>query len=141
MPDHATVSTDKAPAALGPYSQAVTLPLGDRTLIFVSGQIAMDPASGQLVEGPPEHQMKQVLDNVSAILEAAGSDFSKVVKTTLFLSDMDSVAACNEAYAAYFVDSPPARATVEVRRLPKDADVEIDVVAYGLSEPVSGGTR
>lgn len=130
MSDHTIVSTDKAPAAIGPYSQAVALPVGDRTLIFVSGQIAIDPASGEYAGGSPAEQMTWVLENVSAILDAAGTGMNKVVKTTMFLSDMSSFPACNEAYAEFFSDRPPARATVEARGLPKGADVEVDVIAY-----------
>jgi 2-iminobutanoate/2-iminopropanoate deaminase len=121
----AVIGTEAAPAAIGPYSQAVRT--GD--LIFVSGQIPLDPASGQLVEGDIRAQTRQVLWNLSAILEAAGSDLSQAVKTTVYLRDLGEFAAMNEVYAEFFADRPPARATVQVARLPRDAAVEIDLVA------------
>jgi len=130
MADHNVISTDGAPSALGPYSQGIVLPIGDRKLVFSSGQIAIDPTTGELIGGPPEEQVRRVLENVRAVLQAAGTDLDKVVKTTMFLTDMDDFAACNAAYAEYFTDSPPARATVEVTKLPLGAVVEIDVIAY-----------
>jgi 2-iminobutanoate/2-iminopropanoate deaminase len=114
-----------APAAIGPYSQAIRT----GNLIFVSGQIPLDPASGQLVAGDVRAQTRQVLKNLSAILEATGSDMSRAVKTTVYLRDLGEFTAMNEVYAEFFGDQPPARATVQVARLPRDAAVEIDVVA------------
>ena len=122
------ISTTQAPAAIGPYSQAVRV--GD--LIFTSGQIPLDPATGALVEGGIGEQTKRVLDNLAAVLHEAGLDMARVVKTTVFLKSMGDFAAMNEIYAQYFAPEgvvPPARSTVEVARLPKDALVEIDVIA------------
>jgi 2-iminobutanoate/2-iminopropanoate deaminase len=130
MADHSVISTDGAPSALGPYSQGIVLPVGDRKLVFVSGQIAIDPAKGELIDGAPAEQVRRVLENVRAVLQAAGSDLAKVVKTTMFLVDMDDFASCNAAYAEYFTESPPARATVEVSKLPLGSAVEMDVIAY-----------
>lgn len=120
------VSTDGAPGAIGPYSQAVRA--GD--FLFCSGQIALDPASGVLVgEGDVAAQTNRVLDNLAAVLEAGGASFASVVKTTIFLADMNHFPIVNEVYAARFSADPPARATVEVSRLPKDVLVEIDAIA------------
>ncbi len=122
------VSTGEAPAAIGPYSQAVRT--GD--LIFASGQVALDPAAGQLVEGGIREQTVRVLKNLQAVLAAAGSDLRNVIKTVVFLKDIRDFAAMNEIYAAYLAPEgvvPPARSTVEVARLPKDALVEIEVIA------------
>ncbi len=119
------LSTAMAPAAIGPYSQAVRT----GNLIFVSGQIPLDPTSGQLVEGDIRVQTRQVLRNLSAILEAAGSTLAKAVKTTVYLRDLAEFAAMNEVYAEFFGNDPPARATVQVARLPRDAAVEIDLIA------------
>ena len=122
------VSTSQAPAAIGPYSQAVRS--GD--LLFLSGQVGFDPATGNVVEGGVEAQTQQVLANVSAVLAAAGLSFSDVVKTTVFLKSMADFAAMNALYGASFAPHgvvPPARSTVEVARLPKDALVEIEVIA------------
>ena len=130
MSDHEIIRTDSAPGAIGPYSQAVALPLGDKTIIYCSGQIAIDPATGELVGGSAAEQAHRVMQNVKGLLDAAGSSVDRVVKTTIFLSSMDDFAEVNEAYASYFIDAPPARSTVEVARLPKDVDVEIEVVAY-----------
>jgi 2-iminobutanoate/2-iminopropanoate deaminase len=121
----ACVSTPNAPAAIGPYSQGVTA----GGLLFTAGQIPLDPASGQLVEGDIRVQTRRVLENLKAILEAGGSSLSAVVKTTVFLKDMGEFAAMNEVYAAYFTQQPPARSTVEVARLPRDVRVEIEAVA------------
>jgi len=130
MADHNVISTDGAPSALGPYSQGIVLPLGDRKLVFSSGQIAIDPATGEFMGGAPEDQVRLLLENVRAILQAAGTDLDRAVKTTMFLTNMDDFAACNAAYAEYFTEAPPARATVEVTKLPLGAVVEIDVIAY-----------
>jgi len=119
------IQTDRAPAAIGPYSQAVAL--GD--LLFCSGQIPLDPATGELVGETAAEQAKQVLSNLAAVLEAGGSGLGKVVKTTIFLASMGDFAAVNEIYAGAFGDHRPARATVEVSCLPKSVLVEIDAIA------------
>jgi 2-iminobutanoate/2-iminopropanoate deaminase len=119
------VQTPHAPAAIGPYSQAVV----SDGWIFCSGQIALDPATMELVKGDVAVQTEQVLKNLKAVLEAAGGALSTVVKTTVFLSDMAYFTAMNEVYARHFTDNRPARATVAVRTLPKNVDVEIECVA------------
>ncbi|NRA64696.1 MAG: RidA family protein [Pseudobacteriovorax sp.] len=119
------VSTVKAPAAVGPYSQAVKL--GE--LLFCSGQVPLDPESGQLVVGGIEHQTHQVMKNISEVLKAADLSLSNIVKTTIFLKDMGNFTAVNEVYASYLEKPYPARSTVEVARLPLDVDVEIEVIA------------
>ena len=119
------ISTPNAPAAIGPYSQAVRI--GD--LLYTSGQIPLDPATGTLVEGDIAVQARQSLSNVKAILEAAGADMSAVVKTTVFLKNMDDFAAMNEVYAQFFAEPYPARSAVQVAKLPKDVLVEIEAVA------------
>ncbi len=127
MPTSRTViSTAQAPQAIGPYSQAIRA----GNLLFCSGQIALDPATGTIV-GPDDvvAQTRQVLDNLGAVLEAAGVGFEAVVKTTVYVSDLDDFAAVNQTYAERFREAPPARATVEVARLPKDVRVEIDAIA------------
>jgi 2-iminobutanoate/2-iminopropanoate deaminase len=121
----AKVSTNSAPAALGPYSQAIALD----GMVYASGQIALDPASGQLVEGDVQAQTHRVLQNLTAVLEAAGSSVANVVKTTVFLTSMSNFTAMNEVYATYFGDEPPARSTVAVAELPKGAQVEIEAIA------------
>ena len=118
------IHTDKAPAAIGPYSQAIKV----GNLLFISGQIPVDPATGAIPEGI-EAQAAQSLTNVKAILAQAGLDMNAVVKTTVFLKDMNDFAAMNEVYATFFPGNPPARSAVEVARLPKDAMVEIEAVA------------
>jgi 2-iminobutanoate/2-iminopropanoate deaminase len=123
--DRQVIRTDLAPAAIGPYSQAIRL--GD--LIFVSGQIPIDPATGKLVEGDIAVQTAQVLKNVAAILESAGSGLAKVLKTTVYLRDLSDFARMNEVYAGFFSQNPPARATVEVSRLPREVAVEIDAIS------------
>jgi 2-iminobutanoate/2-iminopropanoate deaminase len=120
------VSTDAAPGAIGPYSQAVRA--GD--LLFVSGQVAIDPATGRVVEGDVAAETHQVMRNLAAILAAAGASFDHVVRATVFLADMNDFGAMNEVYGSYLSSPAPARATVQVARLPKDARVEIDLVAY-----------
>ena len=127
MSDHGVITTGRAPAAVGPYSQAVR----SGSFLFCSGQIPLDPASGQLVEGGIEAQTVQVLDNLMALLAAAGLTLGDVVKTTVFLVSMDDFPAMNEVYARYFDEDPPARSTIGVAALPKGARVEIDAVAAG----------
>lgn len=120
-----TVSTSDAPAAIGPYSQAVKC----GGYVFASGQIPIDPATGQLVNGGIKDQTSQVLRNLDAVLKAAGSSLEKVVKTTIFIKDMNQFSVVNDVYSLFFADNPPARSTVEVSRLPKDAEIEIEVIA------------
>jgi 2-iminobutanoate/2-iminopropanoate deaminase len=120
-----SIQTDRAPQAIGPYSQAIKA----NGFIFASGQIPLDPATMRIVEGGIEEQTGRVLDNLKAVLEAAGSALDRVVKTTVYLADMNEFTAMNEIYARYFGATKPARATVEVARLPRDVKVEIDVVA------------
>jgi len=119
------VSTDKAPGAIGPYSQAIKA----GGMIFCSGQIPIDPSTGEFVSHDVAEQTKQVLSNLSAVLEAAGSSLDSVVKTTVFLADMGDFAAMNEVYSEFFTENKPARATVQAARLPRDARVEIDCIA------------
>ncbi len=120
-----TVSTDNAPGAIGPYSQAVKT----GNLVFCSGQIPIDSATGEFVSNNVAEQTEQVLKNLSAVLEAAGANLDKVVKTTVFLADMNDFTAMNEVYARYFAENKPARATVQAARLPRDARVEIECIA------------
>ena len=119
------VHTDKAPAAVGPYSQAVKI--GD--MVYTAGQIALDPATGQIVEGDIQAQTERVLQNLQAVLKASGSSLKNVVKTTVFLQDMADFKAMNEVYGRFFDTKPPARSTVQVAGLPLGAQVEIEVVA------------
>lgn len=119
------VATDTAPKAIGPYSQAIVA----NGMVFVSGQIPIVPATGNLIEGPIADQTKQVMMNLAAILEEAGASFSKVVKTTVYLKDMGDFAEMNEVYGNHFPDHKPARATVQVAKLPRDVGVEIDCIA------------
>ena len=119
------VATDKAPGAIGPYSQAVKA----GNLVFVSGQLALDPASGELVTGDIQKEARQALRNLEQILIAAASSLDKVVKTTLFITDMDDFPAVNEVYAEFFPADSPARACVQVSRLPKNANFEVEAVA------------
>jgi 2-iminobutanoate/2-iminopropanoate deaminase len=123
------VRTADAPAAIGPYSQAVVVGVGSQKMVFCSGQIALDPASGAMVEGGVEAQTRQVLANLGAVLEAAGATFGHVVKTTIFLASMDDFATVNAIYGERFVQDPPARATVQAAKLPRGALVEIDAIA------------
>jgi 2-iminobutanoate/2-iminopropanoate deaminase len=122
------IQTEHAPQAIGPYSQAVKA----NGLIFASGQIPTDPQTGQFVAGGIAEQTEQVLKNLRSVLEAAGSGLEGVVKTTVFLIDMQEFAAMNEVYGRFFKDQPPARATVEAARLPRDARVEIEAIAVAL---------
>jgi 2-iminobutanoate/2-iminopropanoate deaminase len=120
-----TIQTSKAPKAIGPYSQAIKA----AGLVFASGQIPIDPQTGQFVEGGVAEQTEQVIKNLSAVLEAAGSGLDRVVKTTVFLADMNEFATMNEIYGKFFLEQPPARATFEAARLPRDARVEIEAIA------------
>lgn len=119
------VATDKAPAAIGPYSQGIVV----EKMLYSSGQIALDPASGEVVGSTIEEQTEQVMKNLGAILEAAGADYTKVVKTTCFLADMGDFAAFNQIYAKYFTEKP-ARSCVAVKTLPKNVLCEVEVIAY-----------
>ena len=120
------ISTPNAPAAIGPYSQAVKA----GNLLFISGQIPLDPTTGTVVEGDVPVQATRVLENVKAILTEAGATFDNVVKTTVFLKDMNDFAAMNAVYGQYYAENCPARSAVEVGRLPKDVLVEIETIAY-----------
>ncbi|PYV81961.1 MAG: reactive intermediate/imine deaminase [Acidobacteria bacterium] len=122
------ISTPDAPKAIGPYSQGIRA----NGFIFVSGQVAIDPATQQVITGDIAAQTARVIQNISEILEAAGSGLGKVVRTTVFLKNMGDFIAMNEVYGKYFSASPPARSTVEVSRLPKDVLVEIDVIALAV---------
>jgi 2-iminobutanoate/2-iminopropanoate deaminase len=119
------VQTENAPKAIGPYSQAIKA----NGFVFASGQIPLDPSTMQIVEGGVREQTERVMENLSAVLEAAGSSLESVVKTTVYLKDLTDFAEMNEVYGSFFGDVPPARSTVEVARLPKDVRVEIDVIA------------
>ncbi len=119
------IATAQAPSAIGPYSQAVQC----GSWIFVSGQIPLDPATGKIVEGGIAAQTERVLKNLAAILEAAGAGLPQVVKTTVYLRDLGEFGKMNEVYARFFAEQPPARATVEVARLPRDVQVEIEAIA------------
>lgn len=119
------ISTEKAPGAIGPYSQAVRI----GNLLYTSGQIPLDPATGNLVEGGVEIQTKRVLENLKAVLEAANTSFDQVIKTTVFIKNMDNFALVNQIYGEYFTSNYPARSCVEVARLPKDVEVEIELIA------------
>jgi 2-iminobutanoate/2-iminopropanoate deaminase len=123
------VSTERAPKAIGPYSQAVRVPVGNHHFIYTSGQIALDPATGELVAGDVAAQSRQVLDNLAAVLAAADASFSHVVKTTIFLVNMDDFSAVNAVYGERFKVNPPARSTVQAAKLPRGALVEIEAIA------------
>lgn len=120
-----TIHSEEAPAAIGPYVQAVSV----HEFVFCSGQLGLDPTSGQLVEGGIEAQTRQALQNLSAVLKAAGTDLAYVVKTTVFLTEMENFKAMNEVYATFFTDQPPARSTIAVKSLPRDGLVEIEAIA------------
>jgi 2-iminobutanoate/2-iminopropanoate deaminase len=120
-----TIATDRGPKAIGPYSQAIRA----NGFVFLSGQIPLDPNTQQVVEGDAAIQTERVLENLKGVVEAAGSNLQRVVKTTVFLADMNDFAAMNEVYARYFATHPPARSTVQVSRLPKDVRIEIDLIA------------
>lgn len=119
------ITTEKAPGAIGPYSQAIKT----GGIVYCSGQIPIDPATGEFVSNDVVEQTEQVLKNLSAVLDAAGTSLGNVVKTTVFLADMGDFAAMNEVYGRYFSENKPARATVQAARLPKDARVEIECIA------------
>jgi 2-iminobutanoate/2-iminopropanoate deaminase len=119
------IRTTQAPAAIGPYSQAIRS--GD--FLFLSGQIPLDPATGNIVEGDITAQTRRVMENISAVLAAAGAGFADIVKTTIFLIDLGDFAAVNAVYGPFFKSEPPARSTIQVARLPRDARVEIEVIA------------
>lgn len=119
------ITTDKAPGAIGPYSQAIKA----GNMIFCSGQIPIDPATGEFVSQDVTEQTEQVFKNLKAVLEAAGASLNEVVKTTVFLADMGEFAAMNDVYSRHFVENKPARATVQAARLPRDARVEIECIA------------
>ncbi len=119
------IQTDKAPAAIGPYSQAIAID----GLVFLSGQIPLDPATGELVKADIQTETRRVLDNLRGVLEAAGCTFDHVVKTTIFLTDLGDFAAVNQVYGEAFTGTPPARATVQVAALPRGARVEIEAIA------------
>ena len=124
------ISTDRAPRAIGPYSQAVRA----GNLVFASGQIPIDPATGEFVAGGIAEQTEQVMRNLRAVFQAAGVELSQIVKTTVFLEDMNDFTAMNEAYGRFFSENPPARATVQAARLPRDAKVEIEAIAIVKDE-------
>jgi 2-iminobutanoate/2-iminopropanoate deaminase len=119
------IATDRGPKAIGPYSQAIKA----NGFVFLSGQIALDPQTQKIVDGDVARQTERVLENLKGIVKAAGSSLDRVVKTTVFLADMNDFSAMNEVYARYFIQQPPARSTVEVARLPRDVRVEIDLIA------------
>src|SRR5712672_3382382 len=119
------ISTERAPKAIGPYSQAIVA----NGFAFLSGQIPLDPATNQMIEGDIAAQTERVLENLKGLLEASGSSLGQVVKTTVFLKDMGEFAKMNEVYTRYFSENPPARSTVEAARLPRDVKVEIDCIA------------
>jgi 2-iminobutanoate/2-iminopropanoate deaminase len=119
------ITTANAPKAIGPYSQAVRM--GD--FLFLSGQIAINPETGEVVTGAFEAQVRQIFKNIKAVLNAAGADFVNVVKTTVFLKNMDNFAEMNKIYAEFFPTDPPARSAIQAAKLPKDVDIEIEVIA------------
>jgi 2-iminobutanoate/2-iminopropanoate deaminase len=121
------IATEKAPKAIGPYSQAIS----HSGIVYVSGQIPLDPVTGQIVDGDIAAQTERVLENLKAVLEASGSSLSQVLKTTVFLKNMADFPKMNEVYGRYFVETPPARSTIEAARLPRDVQVEIDCIAIG----------
>lgn len=124
--EKAVIATNTAPAAIGPYSQAIRM----GNMVFLSGQIPLHPATGEIVRGDIKVQTRQVLENLKCILEAAGSSLDKVVKTTIFMKDLNDYAAVNDVYREYFPHKPPARAAVQAAKLPRDAGVEIEAIAF-----------
>ena len=123
--DRTVISTPNAPQAIGPYVQAIRA----GGLVFVSGQLAVEPATGQLIDGDNGAMTRRIFANLNAVLEAAGSSLAKVVKVTVFLADMDDFQAMNQVYAEFFPASPPARSTVQVARLPREARIEVEAIA------------
>ena len=119
------ITTDAAPKAIGPYSQAIRA----GNLLFISGQVPLDPATGQMILGDIRAQTRRVMENIGGILKEAGVSFHHVLKTTVFLADMNDLAVMNEVYGGYFLEPGPARATVQVARLPRDARIEIEAIA------------
>ena len=119
------ISTDSAPKAIGPYSQAVVA----NGIAYLSGQIPLDPATNQLIQGGIAEQTERVLENLKAVLEASGASLASVVKTTVYLKDMGEFQAMNEVYGRYFIENTPARATIQAAKLPRDVSVEIDAIA------------
>ena len=130
------IATDRAPRAIGPYSQAVRA----GNLVFASGQIPIDPATGEFVAGGVAEQTDQVLRNLTSVFAAAGVELNQIVKTTVFLADMEDFAAMNEVYGRFFGAQPPARATVQAARLPRDARVEIEAIAVSEPRAVATGS-
>ncbi|BBO18935.1 reactive intermediate/imine deaminase [Candidatus Brocadia pituitae] len=124
--EKAVITTEKAPAAIGPYSQAIRM----GNMVFLSGQIPLHPATGEMVKGDIKAQTRQVLENVKCILEAAGSSLDQVAKTTIFMKDLNDYAAVNAVYQEFFPNKPPARAAIQAARLPRDAGVEIETIAF-----------
>lgn len=124
---HQAIATQDAPKAIGPYSQAVSAPAG--RMVFCSGQIPLDPRTGELVKGTIEEETRRVMENLKAVLAAAGAGFGDVVKTTIYLTDLSDFTRVNEVYGSYLAAVPPARATVQVAALPRGARVEVDAVA------------
>ena len=126
--EKSVISTNNAPAAIGPYSQAIKV----SNLVFISGQIPIIPATGEIVRGDIKLQTKQVLENLKNILDAAGSCIDNVVKTTVFMKDLNDYAAINDVYKEFFTNKPPARAAVQAARLPRDVGVEIEAIAFSV---------
>jgi 2-iminobutanoate/2-iminopropanoate deaminase len=124
------INIKNAPQPIGPYSQALKVKVSMSHLIYTSGQIAIEPSNNQLIEGGIKEQTTKVIENIRALLKEAGTDLGHVIKTTVFLKDMNDFTAMNEVYSEFFSESKPARSTVEVSRLPKDVLVEIDAIAY-----------
>ncbi|MCC7210249.1 MAG: RidA family protein [Candidatus Brocadia sp.] len=124
--EKAVIATEKAPAAIGPYSQAIRM----GNMVFLSGQIPLHPVTGEMVKGDIKAQTRQVLENVKCILEAAGSSLDQVAKTTIFMKDLNDYAAVNAVYQEFFPNKPPARAAIQAARLPRDAVVEIETIAF-----------
>lgn len=123
------IYSKNAPEPIGPYSQGIKLTMDSGKILYTSGQVAIDPKTGNFISGGIKEQTRQVIENLKALLSEAGTELNKVIKTTVFLKDMNDFAVMNEIYSEYFGDSKPARSTVEVARLPKDALVEIEVIA------------
>ena len=126
--EKSVISTNNAPAAIGPYSQAIKV----GNLVFISGQIPIIPATGEILRGDIKLQTKQVLENLKNILDAAGSCIDNVVKTTVFMKDLNDYTAINDVYKEFFTDKPPARAAVQAARLPRDVGVEIEAIAFSV---------